>query len=134
SEISQLTFTTADSSAADYWNKPQIVRVAAKLDPLDPNAREGTQYAHITHQVVADDLDEYFNLTLNDVAEGLKAKVLGDLTGQYTATASGDSTIVKGKVPIVYSVPEDSAALQISGTEAAYLHATITPSGAVTAG
>jgi len=86
---------------------------------------QGQQFARITHQVVSADTDAYFNLALSDIAQGLRAKVLADLTGQYTASATGNTATVTGRTAFTAVVRQGNAT--IASAEAAFTDARIMP-------
>jgi len=122
--ITHLTFSS-DPAADNAWNKPQMVRVKALYD----GATEGSHYARIAHAVVAADVNDFYNLGLSDVALGLKAEIQGDVTTAFSGSVAGDVLTVSAKTPFTASIKEGSATLATA--EAAYVDATVTPSGAV---
>ncbi|MEI6721002.1 MAG: hypothetical protein WCO67_09565, partial [Betaproteobacteria bacterium] len=81
----RLTFTTAN------WMTPQSVTVAATSDTLV----EGTHYSRIDQSIDPADLNAFLNLTTDDAARGLMAKLIADTSGNYKVTVSGNALTVE---------------------------------------
>ncbi|MDO9173909.1 MAG: hypothetical protein Q7V62_03830, partial [Actinomycetota bacterium] len=124
--ITSLTFTTGN------WATPQLVKVVA----ADTGATlEGAQFARILHTVADASVASYYALNTDVVAKGLGAKVAGDLTGQYTASATGATITITGKAAFTATATRpDGTAMAVTGLEDAYKDVKVAPVGAVTAG
>jgi hypothetical protein len=104
-----LTFTTSD------WDTPRIVTVKAVND----TALEGTHYSRLTHTVQADSMDNFLGVTKQNIADGLAAKVSGDLDSDFDATANGDEVTITGPAfTFDFASPYTTATVTLGGTAA----------------
>src|SRR6185295_2803636 len=72
----QLNFTMSN------WNTPKRITVAAVNDTL----LEGTHYSRIGHTIDPATLNNFLGITTKDVAQGIAAKLNGDLNSDFKAT------------------------------------------------
>ncbi|MBL8479225.1 MAG: hypothetical protein JNK59_07945, partial [Sterolibacteriaceae bacterium] len=89
---STITFSTTD------WSTPRKITVKAAND----TALEGTHYSRITHTVpvstvsIPKNLDNFLGVTSSNIADGLAAKINGNLDTPFVATANGDKVTLTG--------------------------------------
>ena len=130
-----LTFTK------DNWNLAQNVSVKAATDSLV----EGSHFAAVTHEITTGTLNNFYNITMDNVRNALADKIRGEVTQDYTTSYPADNTLrVTGSFTVTAlfnaSSVAGSSALSITNTEASTSHwssAEITlsdPSGTLAAG
>ncbi|HEX6131291.1 MAG TPA: hypothetical protein VF044_06140, partial [Actinomycetota bacterium] len=76
---------------AGEWEDTKLVRVRAVND-LE---REALHFSRLTHTITSN-LDDFLGVTLDDVARGLGAAIVGDVTGRFDAIVSGTTVTITG--------------------------------------
>ncbi|MCP4456173.1 MAG: hypothetical protein GY809_32345, partial [Planctomycetes bacterium] len=90
-EISGTASLNSVTFDASNWNVPVSITIAAQED----FAKEATHYSRINHEIDAGSLDAFLGITLDDVINGLAAKVNGDLDQKRDASVQYSSVDIE---------------------------------------
>ena len=119
-----LTFTFANPSADDYWNKPQRVTVRAVSDYVDNPNNRTTEITHTTsgdakYDVNNDSTEPELLVTVEDDAD-TAALVISESTITVTEDSSGDTATYTVKLNSAPPAGQDvEVALELSGDTSA---------------
>ena len=119
--IGEVTFTPTN------WSRPKTIRVRA----IDDFEKEGLHYTRIGHALTSS-LDEFLNIGLTEIAEGLALDINGNVDERYLATVINNTLTIENDAPFTVDGEDEIGA--ITSSTFAATEATVTFGGAVEQG